>query len=297
MRRTPSTQALRALESFARLGTVWQAAEDLHLTKSAVTHQLRLLERDLGFPMLNRAGARLELTPLGRGFARDIRKALDLISAAAARSGTQGVSGEMTLSCPPGIASNWLCTFIDGFAQAYPDVILNITTPRRLNDVSNPEADVFIAFGREFPGDVDVELLQRIDFTPVCSPAYLNRHDGFADLRSLQKATLLHLDAINEWVDWMRLVGMGPETAQHGIRFTDMNLVYSAALAGQGVALGDEFVCGEALARGALVRPFDVSLPTESAYYLVTPSDRAENSVVATFLGWLRGALRNRYAE
>ncbi len=297
MRRTPSTQALRALESFARLGTVWQAAEELNLTKSAVTHQLRLLERDLGFPMMTRAGARLELTPLGRGFARDVRKALDMISAAAARSGAQSVSGELVLSCPPGIASNWLCTFIDGFRQAYPDVILNVTTPRRLNDVSNPEADVFIAFGREFPADVEVELLKRIDFTPVCSTSYLNRHDGFADARGLQNATLLHLGSFDEWQDWMRLVGLPEEMAQSGIRFSDMNLVYSAALAGQGLALGDEFVCGEAMARGALVRPFDLSLPTESAYYMVTPADRAENPVAAAFLGWLRAEVRSRYAN
>jgi len=297
MRSVPSTQALRALESFARLGTVWQAADELHLTKSAVTHQLRQLERELGFPMMTRVGTRLELTPLGRAYARDIRRALDLITVSAHRSSALGISGRLTLSCPPGIASNWLCTFIEDFHLLHPGVVLSVVTPRRVGDVSNPEADFYIAFGREFPGNVQVELLKRIDFTPICSPSYLNRFDGFTDARTLKSATLLHLVDFEDWTGWMRLVGLPEEMAHRGLCFSDMNLVYSAALAGQGVAMGDEFVCREAMERGQLVRPFDMALPTDSAYYLVIPADRAPSPVAAAFLDWLRGHLRDRRAD
>ena len=105
MPRIPSTQALRALESFARLGTVWQAADELHLTRSAVSHQLRLLERDLGFQLLNRVGTRIELTLQGQGYAREIRRALVTIAGSAVRHSGRGVTGELKLSCPPGFAA------------------------------------------------------------------------------------------------------------------------------------------------------------------------------------------------
>ena len=84
--RIPSTQALRALVSFARHGTVWQAADELNLTRSAVSHQLRMLERDLDFHMLNRVGTRVELTTQGQSYADDVRQALLAISGSAARN-------------------------------------------------------------------------------------------------------------------------------------------------------------------------------------------------------------------
>jgi LysR family transcriptional regulator, glycine cleavage system transcriptional activator len=294
MQRIPSTQALRALEAFARLGSIWLAAEELHLTKSAVSHQLRQLERELGFPLTARSGTRLNLTPLGADYARDIRRALDILASSAAQSATRGVSGTLVVSCPPGFASNWLCTVIESFQLAFPEVGLRIVTPRRLNDVSTPEVDLFIAFGETFIGNADIELLKPIAYTPLCSPAYLNRFGRFPDAESLKGATLLHLGDTTEWREWMRLIGLPEALAQGGIRFSDMNLVYSAALAGQGIAMGDEFVCGEALDRGQLVRPFAKELPTKNAYCLATPRDKAPNPVRAAFLTWLREALRNR---
>jgi len=292
MNRVPSTQALRALESFARLGTIWQTADELSLTKSAVSHQLRQLERDLGFPMSTKVGTRLELTPAGHKYALDVRKALDALSNAAARSSAGGPSGNLNVSCPPGFASHWLCTSIESFQIAFPDIHLNLTTPRRLNDVSNPDVDVFIAFGQEFSGDVAMEKLQEISYTPLCSPAYLNQSDGFSTPESLAQATLLHLVDHQEWCNWMRMKELPEEWGRNGIRFADMNLAYAAALAGQGIAMGDEFVCSAALASGKLVRPFPERLPTKNAYYLAQPRDRAPNSAAAAFVGWIKEALR-----
>ncbi|NIZ11365.1 LysR substrate-binding domain-containing protein [Pseudooceanicola sp. HF7] len=294
MQRVPSTQALRALESFSRLGTVWQAAEELHLTKSAVSHQLRQLERELGFPLTTRSGTRLELTPLGRGYAADIRRALDILANSAVQSATRGITGHLTVSAPPAFASNWLCRVIDSFIEAYPEVNLRLVTPRRLDDVSSPDVDLFVAFGQDFTGNVEIETLEPIEYTPLCSPAYLNRFDRFPDPSRLAGATLLHLVDKSEWDGWLRLMGQPMGLASRGIIFSDMNLVYSAAMAGQGIAMGDEFVCGEALDRGLLVRPFSQALPTENAYCLAVPRDRADTPVRDAFLGWLREALRNR---
>lgn len=291
MSRIPSTQALRALESFARHGTVWQAADELHLTRSAVSHQLRLLERDLGFRLMNRVGTRVELTPQGRAYAEDVRRALSVIAGSASRQAGRGVTGTLTVSCPPGFASSWLCPKVGRFRETCPDVVMSLVTPRRLDDVSNPDVDIFITFGLGNQPDMEVELLKRVEFTPLCSPALLNRLDGLPDMACLLQANLLHLTDFDDWVNWFRLAGLPEEAARTGQRFSDMNLVYAATLASQGVSMGDGFICHEAMAQGLLVRPFDLAIRSPRSYYLVVPPEKAANPAVAAFRGWMADEL------
>ncbi|MFT4148785.1 MAG: LysR substrate-binding domain-containing protein [Paracoccaceae bacterium] len=291
MARIPSTQALRALESFARQGTVWQAADELNLTRSAVSHQLRLLERDLGFRLTNRVGTRVELTPQGLAYAADVRRALAVIAGSASRNAARGIAGALTVSCPPGFASSWLCSKVGAFAEAFPDVMLSILTPRRLDDVSNPDVDLFIAFSLGNSAGMEVELIQEVEFTPLCSPALLNRFDNLADPASVLETTLLHLGDFEDWADWFRLAGLPDDGARTGIRFSDMNLVYAAVLAAQGVAMGDEFICHDALAAGLLVRPFDLSIRSTRSYFLMMPHEKADNPAAAAFRSWLLAEL------
>jgi LysR family glycine cleavage system transcriptional activator len=291
MARIPSTQALRALESFARHGTVWQAAEELNLTRSAVSHQLRLLESDLGFRLMTRVGTRAELTPQGRAYAEDVRRALSAIAGSAKRQAGRGVAGALTISCTPGFAAHWLCPKVGRFRESCPDVLLTLLTPRRLDDVSNPDADIFIAFGRGNMPEMEVELLRQVEFTPLCSPALLNRLDGLPDPAGVMQANLLHLGDFEDWESWFRLAGLPEAAARTGQRFSDMNLVYAAALASQGLAMGDEFICQEAMAQGILVRPFDLAIRSPRAYFLVVPPGKAANPAVVAFRNWMSNEL------
>ena len=297
MPRLPSTQALRALECFARHGTVWQAADELALTRSAVSHQLRLLERDLGFCLLNRVGTRIELTAQGKGYAQDVRRALTAISGAAARHAGRGVSGALTVSCPPGFAATWLCTKLGGFHTACPDVDLSLVTPRRLDDVSNPNVDVFIAFGlANSQSALKVQLLKEVEFTPLCSPVLLNRLGGLAGPADLARATLLHLTDRSDWAEWFRLAGLSADSAQGGIVFSDMNLAYAAVLAAQGVTMGDEFICHQAMESGQLVRPFDLAIKSARSYLLVVPPEKSGSPAVTAFCDWLFAELPGQAA-
>lgn len=292
MSRIPSTQALRALESFARHGTVWQAADELNLTRSAVSHQLRLLERDLGFRLMNRVGTRVELTPQGVTYAADVRRALSMISGSATRNAARGITGALTVSCTPGFAASWLCPRIGGFSEAFPDVALSVVTPRRLEDVSNPDVDIFITFGHGNQPGMEVELLKAVEFTPLCSPILLNRLDGLLDRpEGLMQVTLLHLNDFQDWEAWFGLAGLPAEAAREGIRFSDMNLVYTASLAAQGVAMGDEFICQQAMDSGLLVRPFDVAIRSPRSYFMIVPPEKSGNPAGAAFRNWLRGEL------
>ena len=286
--RIPSTQALRALESFARHGTVWQAADELNLTRSAVSHQLRMLERDLDFHMLARVGTRVELTPQGRAYADDIRQALLAISGSAARNTGRGVAGALTVSCAPGFAASWLCNKIGRFASAYPDIALSIITPRRLGEVNNPDVDLFITYGDGEFSEMQVEHILDVVTTPVCSPAMVNRLGGMPDPADVLRLGLLHLSDYHDWAAWFDVIGLDPADATTGVVFSDMHLVYSAAMAGQGIAMGDVVLSEDAMHSGQLVRPFEQTVRSKRAYYMAVPFAMVENPIVVAFRNWLR---------
>jgi LysR family glycine cleavage system transcriptional activator len=282
---------LRALDSFARHGSVWRAADELNLTRSAVSHQLRLLERDLGFVLLQRVGKGVSLTPQGRRYALDVRKALTVIAEAGQRHDSSGIGGSFQVSCTSGFASLWLCTHIAGFQEMYPDVALNIVTPRRLDDVSNTEADVFISFGIGNWPNHAVDLLCEIEFTPLCSPSLLNRLGGLTKPQDLLRANLLHLVDFEDWSRWFAATGVENPDPECGIVFSDMNLVFSSAIAGQGIAMGDELTSRKALDEGRLVRPFDTAIKSPRSYFLVTERTKADHPITKAFSGWLKSGL------
>lgn len=236
MKRIPSTQALRALDSFTRHGSVWKAADELE--PDAVSHQLRLLERDLGFQLLSRVGTKIELTEQGLGYALDVRKALNTIAGSAVRHANRGVTGSINVCCTPGFASSWLCSHISSFRETHPDVKLSNSTPVRLNNISDPDVDVFVCFGTGYWPDMNVELLVEVEFTPLCSPVLINKTVGLSDPADIRKTCLLHLVDESNWEEWLTIAGMDPAFAQTGITFSDMNLVYAAAMTGQGMVHG-----------------------------------------------------------
>lgn len=289
--RLPSIQALRAIEALARHGSVWRAAEELSLTRSAVSHQLRFLEQDLGFDLLKRAGKGVTLTPQGRRYAADVRRALTLIGDAAVQYGDKGIRGSLTVSCTPGFASFWLCTHVGEFKQLYPDVALRIVTPARLDDVNAPEVDAFIAFGNGDWSRRSVELLSTVEFTPLCSPVLLNQIGTLGEPADVFRAVLLHLDDHDDWTRWFAAADVAPSNLDQGVIFSDMNLVLAAASAAQGIAMGDELSCRQALDTGRLVRLFDVAIRSSRSYYFVTEHHRTGNPAIQALSDWLKSRL------
>jgi LysR family glycine cleavage system transcriptional activator len=214
-----------------------------------------------------------------------------MIGDAAARQDDRGIAGSFVVSCTPGFAAPWLCSHIGEFLDRYPEVALRVRTPRQLDETANPEVDVFIAFGDgDWPGR-SVELLSEVEFTPLCSPALLNKAGGFLEPRDLLKVPLLHLSDHKDWARWLALAGVEPPDQTPGMVFSDINLVLAAASAGQGAAMGDELTCARTLASGNLVRPFELGIKSAQAYYLVTERRKAAAPVNRAFRRWLRGRI------
>lgn len=286
--RLPSIKALRALEAVGRLGSVRRAAEELNLTRSAVSHQLRFLEAELGFALTGREGRGVLLTARGERYAREVRAALRALARAGEETAGPELAGKLTVSCTPGFATYWLCPNVGRFLADHPNVDLTIVSPRRLDDVTASEVDVFIAYGQGgWPG-MWTELLAEARFAPICSPRLLQQ--GLREPADLARFRLLHLGDRTDWLRWLAAARLGHMDGD-GIVFSDMNLVLSAAIAGQGVAMGDTMTSTNALASGALVQPFPLTIPASGAYHLVADPAAVGAPLVRAFLAWLRGEL------
>jgi LysR family glycine cleavage system transcriptional activator len=282
----PSMKALRALEALGRLGSIRQAADELFLTRSAVSHQLRFLEEEVGFPLTEKQGRGTVLTPRGDRYAKEIRSAFRILARARESGAAPSLSGRLTVSCTPGFATYWLCPNIASFIEAHPQVELTIVSPRALDDISGAGVDIFIAYGQGDWPDMRVEPVAELEFYPVCSPTLLQK--GLREPRDLAHFPLLHLAGQNDWARWLAATKTEGVDPKSGICFSDINLAITAAMAGQGISMGDSLTSSAGLAQGTLVQPFATTITATSSYYLVTDRDFADNPLAVAFLHWLR---------
>lgn len=288
----PSITALRALDAIARHGSVSRAATELFLTRSAISHQINALEQSLGFAVLERAGRGVALTYRGERYIHEVRRALGILEEAAHRSAGGEVAGRLRVSCTPGFAVYWLCHHLGAFHRAYPHVELSITAPRTADEVNARDADLFIAYGSGDWPDFTIEPITSLSYFPVCSPTLINAHGRPLTPDDLAEVLLLHMSTHADWVQWLAAAGAHEVDGRRGVVFSEAPFAQEAAMAGQGVAIGDTFLSGDALARGLLVRPFDVTIESPRGYYLVARPERSQRPEVRAFSDWLLDELR-----
>ncbi|QBQ98843.1 LysR substrate-binding domain-containing protein [Paraburkholderia pallida] len=287
----PSTTALKALDAIARHGSISRAAAELYLTRSAVSHQIDSLERSLGFAVLEKVGRGIALTYRGERYMLEARRALSILEEAARRNANGAVAGRLRVSCMAGFAVYWLCQHLSAFHRAYPDVELSIATPQKGDEVNARDADLFVTYGTgKWPG-FTVEPITSLSFFPVCSPTLLNARGSRLRPEDLADTLLLHMSNHDDWLLWLAGAGLQAIDGRRGIVFSDAPFAQQAAISGQGIAIGDTLLSGDALARGLLVRPFDVAIESQRGYYLVCTPERAERPDVRAFSDWLHGEL------
>lgn len=293
MKRYPSITALRAFESIARLGSVSAAARELNLTRSAISHQLTVLEETLHFPLTERIGRGIGLTLQGERYATEAKRVLTILNEAAHWNEGNEVSGRLSVSCAPGLANYWLCHHLGDFTRQFPKLTLHISAPEIPHETTKENVDIFIAYGNGTWPDKYVRQLITIRLFPVCSPSFSHRMGGLSNPSRLLKLPLLHLVSHTDWRVWLAANGVNDLQIEGGIIFSDANFVQSAAMAGQGIAIGDNMVSGDALAQGLLIRPFEISIESPRAYYLVADPEKLERPEVQAFIKWLE----NRVAD
>jgi LysR family glycine cleavage system transcriptional activator len=292
-RRLPPLNAIRAFEAAARHLSFTRAAEELNVTQAAISHQIKGLEDVLGVPLFRRLNRALMLTEAGQSYLPPLRDALDQIADATARLKAADSGGALTISTLASFAAKWLVPRLPRFQERHPEIDVLISTTPQMVDFTQQDVDAAIRFGRGGWGGVRADRLLTEDIFPVCAPSLLDGSKPLLKPEDLSGFTLLHDDFLYGWTMWLQAVGAQGVDATRGTRFTDSALVLQAAMAGQGVALARRVLAADDLDAGRLVSPFDISLPSELAYYFVAPPRYFERPKVAAFYHWVCAEARD----
>jgi LysR family glycine cleavage system transcriptional activator len=291
-RRLPPLSALRPFEAAARLESFTRAAQELHITHGAVSHQVRALEEHLGTPLFARHGKRVALTAAGRVFAERIRAALQEIAQAADALRARR-DDRLTVSVLPSFASRWLMPRLIRFMDANPAIEVNVIASTALADFANDEVDIGIRFGKGPWPPLVCEAFLEDEYFPVASPTS-NRGKLPKAPRDLLRAGIIREDR-DYWGAWFEAAGVPIEevVATRGPIFNDSTYALQAAARGEGIALARRSIVGEDLERGTLKRLFKVSVPSRERYWFVSPKETADMPKVRAFRAWVKAELDN----
>ena len=284
--RLPPLTALRAFEAAGRHLNFTRAAEELHVTQAAVSHQIKLLERHLGQALFRRAGRTLALTGPGRALLPALGEAFGRIAEAVEGLGAAERDSALSVTLRPYFAMKWLAPRLGRFWQACPRIALGLHHSIEAVDFAREDVDLAVLWGRgDWPG-VAAEVLLGGALAPVCSPALLEGPRALESVGDLRHHNLLHEETRELWTRWLAAAGAEDVVAAHDTIVDDTNVRLEAAVDGQGVALGWIPLLGEELASGRLVRPFAPALEGY-AYYVVTPPGGLARPKVRAFRDWL----------
>lgn len=288
IRRLPPLNALRAFEAAARHGSFNKAAEELCVTPSAVSHQLKSLEEFLGQKLFRREKRQVYLTGAGERYLGSVQLALDEVESATRRLMTATNTSAVNISVAPFFLTRWLVPRITHFQQKHPDVELRFSSTMGYIDFEHSDTDMAVYYGRGKWDDVESFLLRNIVQTPVCSPDFLEGPDALKEPADIVKHTLIYITGRrHEWNNALRQVGLSQSAATHTMSFSSTSLAVSAAIEGIGIALADRVLVQREIETGKLVAPFDLSFDTQNGFYLVYKKNRALTQGMQAFRDWI----------
>lgn len=294
MRHLPPLTAVRVFESAARHENFTKAAAELGMTQAAVSYQIKLLEERLNVPLFRREKRRVTLTDPGRRVATEVGRAFDTLDGAFASLRAED-EGALTLTSSYTFANTWLAWRLGSFQMANPETAVRLLTDDSLADFASEEVDIGVRTGMgEWPG-LCSDLLFQVFFTPMCSPAFLERYGP------LKPEGLLNVPRIGPedpwWAVWLREAGVTiPDETPRGIRLGYQAHEGHAAMAGQGMAMLTPFFWRNDIAEGRLVCPFDQLSSRGWGYWLVYAESRRNVPKIKRFRDWLLAEVRRDLA-
>lgn len=289
--RLPSTQGLLAFEAVARLRSVNLAAEELSVTPSAVSHRIRQLESQLALRFF--AGSDFSLSADGIAYLARVREAIAALQQVPGREPASQLR-RLRVAVTPTFSRQMLLPRLAQFRDAYPNIELMLQVTMPVRNLTAEEADLELRFGAGPFHDREFCQLLADEVSPACSPAYLARHgpfDGFASEAEIARAQLLRTP-LEAWRLWFKACGIGLPEPATGHQFNDLGLALDAAAEDFGVVLMHLRLGRAWVDSGRLVRLSARSVPSPNAYFLCWRPGAMERWECATFVEWLRRALR-----
>jgi LysR family glycine cleavage system transcriptional activator len=291
MRHLPPLSAVRVFEAAARCENFTRAAAELGMTQAAVSYQIRLLEERLGLPLFSRVKGRVALTDAGRRAAPLVASAFATLEDAFSGLVADDQS-VLSISTAQTFATAWLAPRLGAFQVRHPDLAVRLSTDNRLVDFMAGEFDAAIRIGRgPWPG-LRRHFLFRSHFTPLCTPAFRERHRLERPEQLAEVPLMSPTD--HWWKDWMDSVGMAASAAppRVGVALDNQIMEANAVLADSGIAMMTPLFWRAELASGRLVQPFPQLFLAEASLWLVYPETRRNQPKIAAFRDWLLAQTR-----
>lgn len=295
--------ALRVFECAARHLSFKLAAKELFVTPAAVSQQIKTLEDLLGVKLFERHNRGLTLTDEAKAGLPALTAGFEHIVESVHMIRNASVNQSLTVWMAPAFAAKWLIPRLPEFSRIYPYTDLNISASLDLIDTNTSyntipaenfrrdNVDIAIRYGKgDYPG-CRVDHLFDVSAVPLCSPSLLKGRNPLRKPQDLHHHKLLHdntrFEGRPDWSTWLAAAGVDDVNPNHGIRFSSVDLALSAAAEGQGVVLSLEALAADDIADGRLVIPFDISLPVNHAYYIITLEEYADDPLITLFREWL----------
>jgi LysR family glycine cleavage system transcriptional activator len=293
MRKLPPLHAIQAFEAAARLGSFIQAAQELHLTPSAISHRIRSLEQWLGVSLFHRMQRTVVLTDAGRRFADETGMALGRLESAALDIARASKSDLITVHVVPSLAAQWLMPRIARFSAQYPEIDVRITAsaePVRLEDGA---IDLDISYG---PGlrraGIDTDMFPPEPIVALCAPDLTRGRSALKRPRDLGRYPLIHSE-VNQytWKDWQSDHPGTRLNLERGLRFDRSFMSIFAAVDGLGVCLESRLLVERQLDSGRLVLPFGGEGPRIACHAVSYLASRKRLPKIRAFRDWLMQSL------
>lgn len=291
--RYPPISAMRAIEAAARHLSYTKAAQELFVTQSAISHQVKHAEQLWGFKLFERKGRSLQLTEAGHALVPIIRDFLTRVTATVNELNEKedNISHALNVTLLQSFALKWLIPRLGNFNHLKPEIDIWISTSDSIVDFTNSEIDVGIRLGFGHWEGIYSEHLLNEYLTPVCSPEFIHKYgmpDKPADLLDYPLLRRGAIDILPRWRDWFRDAGIDAVYLPKAAQFPETGMAVQAAIDNQGVALARCTYVVEDIKEGRLVRLFpDIISQAKIGYYFVCLQGRENEDKIVDFRKWL----------
>jgi LysR family glycine cleavage system transcriptional activator len=285
--RLPALNSLPAFEAAARHQSIKKASDELHVTHGAVSRHIQKLEQQVGRDLFVRHHRQIVLTEDGEIFLRAVTMAFYHIQRATAQVSRNRHPERLVISVDPDFAALWLVPRLAEFYAIVPNTLVEILAKKSDISLQDPRIDCAIQYAEAGLDLENSEILFRSRLFPVCAPS-LAKMLPLRSPEDLQHHTLLHDRSTVEWQQYVQGCSMSIDiNVGSGLIFSETSHCLDAAVRGQGVAIGDDFLAEMYLSEGRLIRVFDSSFLSKNAYYLVVPEPNATHPAIDAFRNWL----------
>ena len=297
----PPLNALRAFEATARHLSFTKAAQELHVTPAALSHQIRGLEELLGLKLFHRRARSIELTQQARLIYPGVRSGFEAIREAIDRLGDGRNDRILVVSSAPGLTAKWLVPRLYRFLELHPDIETRISAGISFANFTSDGVDVGIRLSSGVHPELYVEKLSDEWLLPLCSPRLLACEKPLRTPRCLARFPLIQVDLpglVPTWDDWMRLAGIEGIDTSRGLRLNVADHALDAASEGVGVVLAYKMVAARDIISGRLVAPFGPEVPVPNrAYYFVCARGQEKRAPIKAFRDWLVAEFAETHAS